>query len=101
MSTDDLHARRVSAVRAWTQFVGEGAEEAAVRPEILRSWQLSGVVSPTVTHAPLDDEGDTAEFWNQSPLQTAVTRVQDELRRTARTAVAAVLRGVVAADRLD
>ena len=67
MSTDDLHARRVSAVRAWTQFVAEGAEEAAVRPEILRSWQLSGVVSPTVTHAPLDDEGDTAEFWNQSP----------------------------------
>ena len=41
------------------------------------------MVSPTVTHAPLDDEGDTAEFWNQSPLQTAVTRVQDELRRTA------------------
>ena len=70
-------------MRAWTQFVGEGAPQAAVRPEILSSWQLSGVVSPTVTHAPLDDEGDTAEFWNQSPLQTAVARVQDELRRTA------------------
>ena len=28
MSTDDLHARRVSAVRAWTQFVAEGDEEA-------------------------------------------------------------------------
>jgi hypothetical protein len=36
-----------------------------------------------VTHAPLDDEGDTAEFWNQSPLATAVARVEDELRRTA------------------
>jgi transcriptional regulator of acetoin/glycerol metabolism len=84
MTSEELHARRVSAVRAWTRFVAEGDEEAeAVRPEILRSWHLSGVVSPAVTHAPLADEGDTAEFWNASPLQTAVMRVQDELRRTA------------------
>lgn len=84
MTSDDLHARRVSAVRAWTRFVSDGDDQAeAVRPEILRSWQLSGVVSPTVTEAPLDDEGDTAEFWNTSPLQAAVERVQDELRRTA------------------
>ncbi|GAB3024337.1 transcriptional regulator [Nocardioides flavus (ex Wang et al. 2016)] len=84
MTSEDLHARRVSAVRAWTRFVSEGEEQAeAVRPEILRSWQLSGVVSPTVTQAPLADEGDTADFWRQSPLQTAVERVQDELRRTA------------------
>lgn len=84
MTSDDLHARRVSAVRAWTRFVAEGDQESeAVRPEILRSWQLSGVVSPDVTHAPLDDEGDTADSWKDSPLQTAVMRVQDELRRTA------------------
>jgi len=84
MTSEDLHARRVSAVRAWTRFVSQGDEESeAVRPEILSSWQLSGVVSPTVTQAPLDDEGDTADFWNASPLQTAVMRVQDELRRTA------------------
>ncbi|WP_411286287.1 transcriptional regulator [Lapillicoccus sp.] len=84
MKPDDLHARRVSAVRAWTQFVAQGDREAdAVRPEILRSWQLSGVVSPAMTEAPLDDEGDTADFFNASPLQAAVTRVQDELRRTA------------------
>lgn len=84
MTTDDLHARRVSAVRAWTRFVSDGDGGAEpVRPEILRSWQLSGVVSPTVTEAPLADEGDTADFWRQSPLQTAVERVQDELRRTA------------------
>ncbi len=84
MTTEDLHARRVQAVRAWTRFVEEGDGGAtAVRPEILRSWELSGVVSPTVTHAPLADEGDTADFWKQSPLQTAVERVQDELRRTA------------------
>jgi transcriptional regulator of acetoin/glycerol metabolism len=84
MTSEDLHARRVQAVRAWTRFVEEGeGGTTAVRPEILRSWELSGVVSPTVTHAPLADEGDTADFWKQSPLQAAVERVQDELRRTA------------------
>lgn len=84
MTTDDLHARRVDAVRAWTSFVTLGDDaEPAVRPEILRSWELSGVVSPTVTHAPLADETATAEFWRDSPLQTAVARVEDELRRTA------------------
>ena len=82
MTSEDLHARRVDAVRAWTRFV-EAGDADAVRPEIQRSWELSGVVSPAVTHAPLDDEGDTADFWKASPLQTAVSRVQDELRRTA------------------
>jgi transcriptional regulator of acetoin/glycerol metabolism len=82
MTSEDLHARRVDAVRAWTRFV-EAGDADAVRPEILRSWELSGVVSPAVTHAPLDDEGDTADYWKASPLQTAVSRVQDELRRTA------------------
>jgi len=84
MTSEDLHTRRVDAVRAWTSFVSEGDEASdRVRPEILRSWQLSGVVSPALTHAPLADEQDTAEFWRESPLQTAVSRVQDELRRTA------------------
>ena len=82
MTSEDLHARRVDAVRAWTRFV-EAGDADAVRPEILSSWELSGLVSPGVTHAPLDDEGDTADFWKASPLQTAVSRVQDELRRTA------------------
>ena len=82
MTIDDLHARRVDAVRAWTRFVEDG-DAGAVRPEIRSSWQLSGVVSPDVTEAPLADEGDTADFWNHSPLHAAVTRVQDELRRTA------------------
>jgi transcriptional regulator of acetoin/glycerol metabolism len=84
MTSEDLHTRRVDAVRAWTSFVSEGDEASdRVRPEILRSWQLSGVVSPALTHAPLADERDTAEFWRESPLQTAVLRVQDDLRRTA------------------
>ena len=84
MKSEDLHTRRVDAVRAWTRFVSQGDEaDDAVRPEILDSWQLSGVVSPRLTEAPLADEGDTADFWRESPLQTAVARVQDELKRTA------------------
>ncbi len=84
MKSEDLHTRRVDAVRAWTRFVSQGDEAAdAVRPEIFTSWRLSGVVSPTLTEAPLADEGDTAEFWRESPLQMAVSRVQDELKRTA------------------
>ena len=84
MKSEDLHTRRVDAVRAWTRFVSQGDDaDDAVRPEILDSWQLSGVVSPRLTEAPLADEGDTADFWRESPLQTAVARVQDELKRTA------------------
>ena len=36
-----------------------------------------------VTEAPLADESDTRAFWQDSPLQTAVERVEAELRRTA------------------
>jgi len=55
-----------------------------VRPEILSSWARSeAAISPDVTHAPLADEGETAELWRGSPLQTALQRVEAELRRTA------------------
>ena len=45
---NELHTRRVDAVRAWTSFVerGDGAE-GLVRPEILRSWERS---APAVGH---------------------------------------------------
>jgi transcriptional regulator of acetoin/glycerol metabolism len=82
---NELHTRRVDAVRAWTNFVehGDGAD-GLVRPEILRSWERSAPsVGIDVTEAPLDDESDTASFWNGSPLQVAVERVESELRRTA------------------
>ncbi|WP_344146713.1 transcriptional regulator [Nocardioides koreensis] len=72
-------------MRAWTSFVerGDGAER-LVRPEILSSWARSeAAISPDVTQAPLADEGETAEIWRGSPLQTAVQRVEAELRRTA------------------
>jgi transcriptional regulator of acetoin/glycerol metabolism len=87
MPTDptDLQGRRVDAVRAWTAFVeqGDGAE-GLVRPEILHSWQRSKAAQTLeVKEAPLADESETAAFWNGSPLQTAVERVEGELRRTA------------------
>lgn len=81
----ELHARRLESVRAWTSFIEHGDRAgAAVRPEIMHSWQMSrGVVSPDVREAPMADESDTAAFWRESPLQTAVARVEAELRRTA------------------
>ena len=81
----DLQERRVEAVRAWTAFVENGdAAAPLVRPEILSSWTRSGAaVRPDVTQAPLADESETRDFWRESPLQVAVERVEEELRRTA------------------
>jgi transcriptional regulator of acetoin/glycerol metabolism len=82
-SRSELHSRRLEAVRAWTRFVEQG-EPSTVRPEILRSWERSAPAVPVdVAQAPLDDEAATAAFWDGSPLQTAVERVESELRRTA------------------
>ncbi len=81
----ELRDRRFEAVQAWTAFVehGDGAVE-RVRPEIRDSWELSThSVTPDLTEAPLADESDTAAYWRQSPLQTAVERVESDLRRTA------------------
>ncbi|WP_121258382.1 transcriptional regulator [Nocardioides ferulae] len=85
MTTTDLQARRLDAVRAWTAFVEHGdAAEALVRPEILTSWTRSEASVPTdVAEAPLADESETASYWQGSPLQIAVSRVETELRRTA------------------
>jgi hypothetical protein len=84
-SQRELHERRLDAVRAWTAFVEQGdAASAVVRPEILRSWERSGqAIRPDVREAPLADESETAAFWRESPLQVAVGRIEDELRRTA------------------
>jgi transcriptional regulator of acetoin/glycerol metabolism len=81
----ELHRRRLDAVRAWTAFVEHGDRAAAlVRPEILGSWERSGLaITPDVSEAPLADESDIASLWNESPLQVAVSRIEPELRRTA------------------
>jgi hypothetical protein len=79
-----LRDRRAEAVRAWTRFVAHGdAASPAIRPEILRSWELSGAVEPDVAEAPLADEAETAAYFRGSPLEVAVERVEQDLRRTA------------------
>jgi transcriptional regulator of acetoin/glycerol metabolism len=82
---DELLERRRAALSAWTTFVEEGDRVApVVRPEIRDSWERSGAsVMPDVVQAPLADESETQSFWQGSPLQVAVERVEDELRRTA------------------
>ena len=79
----DLQSRRLEAVRAWTTFI-ENGDPSAVRPEIRRSWELSGAtITPDLTEAPLADEVETAAYFSGSPLQMAVERVESDLRRTA------------------
>ena len=72
-------------MRAWTSFVEHGDEvEALVRPEILTSWTRSEAAIPIdVKEAPLADEAEIAAIWRDSPLQTAVENVEQDLRRTA------------------
>lgn len=85
MARSELQTRRMDAFRAWNTFVERGDDaEALVRPEILSSWTRSeAAISVDVREAPLADESDTAAYWQDSPLQTAVERVEAELRRTA------------------
>ena len=85
MARSELQTRRMDAVRAWTTFVEHGDDVASlVRPEILTSWTRSeSAISTDVREAPLADESETAAYWQGSPLQTAVERVEAELRRTA------------------
>ncbi|WP_211310251.1 helix-turn-helix domain-containing protein [Branchiibius hedensis] len=72
-------------MRAWTAFVGEADDPVTTaRPEIIDSWARSAAsLTPDVREAPLADEAETAAYWNASPLQAAVERIQAELRRTA------------------
>jgi hypothetical protein len=79
----DLQYRRLQTVRAWTSFIERADGVTDVRPEILRSWQLSESVSPDVPEAPLADEAETEAYFKGSPLQIAVERVEEDLRRTA------------------
>lgn len=84
-TNQQLHARRRETVQAWSAFVERGDSSAQrVRPEILSSWQRStSAIDPEVAEAPLANESDTRAFWQGSPLQRAVGRIEDELRRTA------------------
>ena len=79
----ELTTRRQDAVKAWTSFVEHG-DHGSVRPEIWSSWTRSlEVLDPDVSEAPLADEGEVRSFWRDSPLQVAIERVEEDLRRTA------------------
>lgn len=86
-----LDERRRLAAHAWSHFVGTSSVERSgveprggVRPEILDSWRRSqDAATLEVAEAPLADEDETATFWDGSPLQVAVERVEDDLRQTA------------------
>ncbi len=84
-SSTGLKQRRTDVTRAWTTFVEQGSrDEHTVRPEILDSWQRSSAAAILdVAEAPLADESETASFWDGSPLQVAVERVDHDLRQTA------------------
>lgn len=93
-----LQQRRRDVTQAWSTFVERGTEAGTeqdqpsgrpavrpgIRPEILDSWQRSSQAEILdVAEAPLADAGETASFWNDSPLQMAVQTVEHELRQTA------------------
>ena len=81
----DLRSQRLDAMRAWTAFMEHDEGVAPpVRPEILNSWRRSDAGHGLhVAEAPLADERDTKASFADSPLHLAVSRVEDELRRTA------------------
>jgi hypothetical protein len=85
MARAELQARRTEAVHAWTRFMEHAGDvDRLVRPEILHSWARSEAALPAdVEAAPLADESETASLWKGSPLQVAVERVEEGLRRTA------------------
>ncbi len=88
---EELQARRLDAVRAWTSFVELGDEATPlVRPEILRSWELSGAaITPDVVEAPLAAPEDGAGAPNgRSPVVKKYKSTPSEnrsLRGSSRT----------------
>lgn len=80
----ELTERHRASVAAWTAFVEQGdAAVDRVRPEILSSWRRTPSVVPHLREAPLADEAETRSYWEGSPFQVGVQRVEEELRRTA------------------
>jgi transcriptional regulator of acetoin/glycerol metabolism len=81
------HTRKRLA-RNWERYVlAEGAAREApadLRPEIATSWERSlGHVAPEVVRAPLADTAETEASWQATPLRTALSRVEADLRAAA------------------
>lgn len=70
--------------RAWEDWHRGDEPAKNVRPEILSSWQRSAEHIPaSVPTAPMADEGETRSLFEESPLSTAVTRLEGALRSAA------------------
>ena len=89
--TSSLKDSRKRLVAAWQKYMLSDPETrtehpgpAGVRPEILTSWERSADRVPTgVLAAPVDDPADAAAAWEATPLRTAVTRIEPQLRAAA------------------
>ena len=79
-----LRDRRAEAVRAWTRFVEHGdAASPRSGPRSCAAGSSPAPWRPTSRQAPLADEAETAAYFRGSPLEVAVERVEQDLRRTA------------------
>jgi hypothetical protein len=84
------HSRR-RLVEAWQAYVladrnsrADRPGPAGVRPEIATSWERSADRVPMeVAAAPVADLADTAAAWEATPLRTAVSRIEPQLRAAA------------------
>jgi len=89
----ELRERRSRLLRAWDRYLGAGrgdrtdgdhAGPADLRTEIAASWERSAdQLSAGVDAAPLADPDETLMTWEESPLRTAVERLEPDLRRAA------------------
>jgi transcriptional regulator of acetoin/glycerol metabolism len=82
------HYNRKRLVRSWEQYVlADGAVRetpADLRPVIATSWQRSAASVPLeVLRAPLADPAEIEACWEATPLRTAVSRIEAELRGAA------------------
>jgi hypothetical protein len=82
---------RQRLVEAWERYVLAGPQARAgdkapdgLRPEIITSWERSvGRVSLETAEAPLADLAETRATWDATPVRTAVSRIEAQLRAAA------------------
>lgn len=78
------HGRRRAIEKAWESWRRGRTGNDEVRPEILSSWERSAQhLTAGPDAAPLADEGETRSLFAESPLSTAVSRLEGALRSAA------------------
>jgi hypothetical protein len=91
----ELRERRSRLLRAWDRYFGtdrtqrgDGHEDeqapSGLRTEIVASWERSADHLPSnVDAAPMADPDETRTTWEESPLRSAVERLEPDLRLAA------------------